>query len=336
MTQTVTRAAIIGAGGMARAHIKQMIQLGTSIPVVCEPSAEQFRLTAALLKQLGAPEPVNETDLHKLLSTYGDQLDAAFIITPHAYHHDQTKACLEAGLDVLLEKPMVINAQEALSLIDVRDRTGKLLVIAFQGGLSPQIRYLSNALRAGELGQLLNVSGTVWQNWREMTVNTWRTNPPLSGGGFLFDTGAHMLNTVCDLVGEDFAEVGAWFDKRGTEVDILGAVMGRTVSGVLVTINACGDAIDSCASFIKVLTKDAIIETGQWGEFLTIQRRGEKESAPTDLPPMQGAWEQFLAVRAGQIANPCPPEVGLRMARLWDAIRQSADQGGQLVRIGKE
>jgi hypothetical protein len=41
-----------------------------------------------------------------------------------------------------------------------------------------------------------------------------------------------------------------------------------------------------------------------------------------------GVWEQFLAVRAGQIPNPCPPEVGLRMARLWDAIKASAAQNG--------
>jgi len=44
-------------------------------------------------------------------------------------------------------------------------------------------------------------------------------------------------------------------------------------------------------------------------------------------------WEQFLAVRAGKQENPCPPEVGLRMARLWDAIQASAARGGASVRV---
>jgi hypothetical protein len=44
-------------------------------------------------------------------------------------------------------------------------------------------------------------------------------------------------------------------------------------------------------------------------------------------------WEQFLNVRSGRIPNPSPPEVGLRMARLWDAIRASAAQGGSIVRL---
>jgi hypothetical protein len=43
-------------------------------------------------------------------------------------------------------------------------------------------------------------------------------------------------------------------------------------------------------------------------------------------------WEQFLAVREGHMPNPCPPEVGLRMAKLWDAIKESASQGGKPVK----
>jgi hypothetical protein len=46
-----------------------------------------------------------------------------------------------------------------------------------------------------------------------------------------------------------------------------------------------------------------------------------------------GVWQQFLAVRNGEIPNPCPPEVGLRMARLWDAIRASAGQNGSIVAV---
>ena len=154
--------------------------------------------------------------------------------------------CLEAGLDVLLEKPMVMNAQEALSLIETRNRTGSLLVVAFQGGLSPQVREVARLIASGELGELLNVTGMVWQGWKKGTIGTWRQVPEIAGGGFLFDTGAHMMNTVCTLVGEDFQTVAAWTDNRGTPVDINGVVMGRLQSGALVTINGCGDSIPVC------------------------------------------------------------------------------------------
>ena len=52
-----------------------------------------------------------------------------------------------------------------------------------------------------------------------LTTGTWRQDPALSGGGFLFDTGAHMLNTIADLAGEDFVAVAAWLDSNDRPVD---------------------------------------------------------------------------------------------------------------------
>jgi predicted dehydrogenase len=258
-------------------------------------------------------------------------LDAVFIITPHAYHHDQTQQCLKAGLDVLLEKPMVINAAEARSLIKTRNRTGRLLVVAFPGSLSPQIRTAVTLLRNGELGKIWSISATVWQNWGAVSANTWRQVPELAGGGFLFDTGAHLLNTVVDLAGEEFVEVAAWMDNNGRPVETRGVVIGRLASGGLVTLHASGEAIPSCASDIRVFCEKAIVRTGIWGEVLDIQHAGEQELSPMPMPPSLGVWEQFLAVRSGKLANPCPPEVGLRMAKLYDAIKASAAQHGQPV-----
>lgn len=329
----ITRTVIIGAGGMARYHISNMLrQPGTTqITALCEPSPEQYAASAQVFRTAGLEPPPNEPNLDRLLAAYGAELDAAFIVTPHACHHDQTVACMEAGLDVLLEKPMVTNAAEACSLIEARDRTGRLLVVAFPGSLSPQIRTASRMLRSGQLGRIWNISATVWQNWGPNTANTWRQEPQLSGGGFLFDTGAHVLNTVADLAGEDFVEVAAWLDNNGRPVDTRAAVMARLMSGVFVTINACGESIPTCSSDIRVFTEQGILRTGMWGERLDLQRQGKHQLRPVRVPASMGVWEQFLAVRAGKMPNPCPPEVGLRMSRLWDAIRISAAQNGRPV-----
>ncbi|MBN1285835.1 MAG: Gfo/Idh/MocA family oxidoreductase [Anaerolineae bacterium] len=328
------RTCIIGCGGMARHHIRRMLQLGgVEIPVVCEPADAPYAAAVELFDEAHLKAPVNEPDFGALLNKWGDRLDAALIVTPHVYHHDQAKACLEAGLDVLLEKPMVMNADEALSLIETRDRTGRLLVVAFNGSLSPEIRKASEMLRAGELGKVLSISATVWQGWDGGTFGSWRQVPELAGGGFLFDTGAHMLNTVADLAGEDFVEIAAWLDNLGRAVDIVGVVIGRIESGALVTMHACGKTIHVCTSDVRVFGTEGILRTGVWGGFLEVQFDGEPELTPVKLPASLGAWEQFVAVRAGRMPNPSPPEVGLRMARLWDAIRVSAADGGAPVRI---
>jgi predicted dehydrogenase len=330
----ITRAAIVGCGGMARHHIRRMLQQTdtTEIAVVCEPSAEAYAATVEVFAEAGLAPPPNEPDLERLLGERGGELDAAFIVTPHAYHHDQSVACLEAGLDVLLEKPMVMNAQEARSLIRARDRAGKLLVVAFPGSLSPQIRRAVSMLRSGELGKLLSVSATVWQSWGPGTVGRWRQDPAISGGGFLFDTGAHMLNTVADLVDQDFLEVAAWMDNCGRPVDTLSTVMGRLASGAVVTLHGCGETIRTCASGVWVFCSEAILYTDVWGKWLKVQRQGRRRFRTVQVPPSLGVWEQFLAVRQGEMPNPCPPEVGLRMAKLWDAIKASAALDGRPVR----
>jgi predicted dehydrogenase len=333
----ITRVGFIGVGVMARVHMADILRRQDSqVVAVCEPAAPAYAAAAQLFDQHGLPVPPNEPDWVRYVETYADQLDAVFIITPHVLHFAQAKACLEAGLDVLVEKPMVMTADEAMRLIDVRDRTGRLLVVAFQGSLSPQVREAARLLRSGELGPILNINAVAWQNWATYTNGSWRQQPEQSGGGFLFDTGAHMLNTVADLAGEDFADVAAWLEDDGRPVDIRSVVMGRLTSGALVTMNACGNAIPSCHSDIRVFTTKAIVRTGIWGEVLELQRAGAgrlrkvRSVAPTPV------WEQFLNVRAGRSVNPSPPEVGLRMARLWDAIRESTTRGGAVVTVGDD
>ena len=333
MTQKVGMA-MIGCGGMARHHLRTILRQSdtTEIVALCEPSPEALAATAEIFSANQLPVPPNESDLANLLATY--PLDAAFIITPHACHHDQAKACLEAGVDVLLEKPMVMTADEARRLIETRDRTGRLLVVAFNGSLSPEIREAVKRLRSGELGKLLSISGTIWQRWGPGTAGKWRQDPAIAGGGFMFDTGAHLLNTVADLAGEAFVEVAAWTDNYGRPVETLAVVIGRLASGALVTLHGCGETVRSCASDIRVFCTDAMLRTGAWGQFLEVQRQGEDALSPIKLPASLGAWEQFLAVRNGDFPNPSPPEVGLRMACLYDAIKASAAQGGAPVKCG--
>jgi predicted dehydrogenase len=328
------RVGFIGVGAMARYHLRDILaRSDTEVTAICEPSAAAAADAAALFARHGLVAPPNEPDWTRFVANHGDRLDAVFIITPHALHHAQATACLEAGIDVLLEKPMVMTAAEATSLIETRDRTGRLLVVAFQGSLSPQVREASRLLGSGELGPILNVNAMVWQDWGAATRGTWRQEPALSGGGFLFDTGAHMLNTVADLAGEEFSQVAAWLEDDGHPVDVRAVVMARLASGALVTMNACGTAIRSCHSDIRVWTTKAILRTGVWGETLELQRdgwRGFRKVRSVDGMPV---WQQFLNVRAGLLANPSPPEVGLRMAHLWDAIRASAARDGAVVTI---
>jgi predicted dehydrogenase len=331
------RVAIIGCGGAARDyHIRRPLKEfpEVQIKVVCEPSADSYAAAAALFEECGFAPPPNEPDLQKLLARYKSELDAVVIATPHVYHHDQTIACMEADLDVLLEKPMALNTREAQSLIDARNRTGRLLVVAFDGGLSPYIHKAVELLRAGDIGTVRSINAYVWQDWRAGTVGTWRQRVEISGGGFMFDTGAHMMNTVAELAGEPFVEVMAWVDNVGSPVDVQALIVGRLASGAMVSMNGCGDTgVAGCESEIRIFGTKGMLRTGIWGEFLEKMGTGEDKFHPVSVPRRQSTWLHFLAVRSGELKNPTPPEVGLRMAKLWDAIVESSARNGLPVRV---
>lgn len=325
---------IIGCGGISHFHIQNMFKAhNTEIVALCDPLPQSVEVASKFIADAGHPIPPNEPDLAKFLASY--QMDAVLIATPHTLHHEHALAALEAGLDVLLEKPMVVNTQQALSLIEARNRTGQTLVVAFQGSLSPLIRQASAGIHNGTYGDLLSVSATIWQNWGDLANGTWRQEPAYSGGGFIFDTGAHMLNTVADLVGEDFVEVAAWMDNYSRPVETLSVAIAKLASGAMVTLHGCGETIPSCSSDIKVFCTQGILTTGAWGRSLAIQKAGRKRAQKIPYPPASSVWDTFLKVRNGEIENPSPPEVGLRMIRLYEAICRSAAENGRIIKIEK-
>ena len=203
---------------------------------------------------------------------------------------------------------MVMTADEASALIATRDRTGRLLVVAFQGSLSPQVRRRRGCSARASSGAILNINAVVWQDWATLPTGTWRQEPALSGGGFLFDTGAHMLNTVADLAGEDFAEVAAWLEDDGRPVDIRAVVMGRLASGALVTMNACGSAIPSLP-----LRHPRVRDQGDPAD-RGLGRAPRAPAAGAEPPCREvrsvarAVWEQFLE-------RPCRPRAQSQPAR---------------------
>jgi predicted dehydrogenase len=331
---SITRLGLIGAGGMARYHINNILKQTdtTQVTAICEPNGDNYEKAAELFDKAKQPVPPCEANFDKFMKKHGKNIDAAFIVTPHNQHYSQATALLLAGKDVLVEKPMVMNTSEAKRLMKTRDLTGRLLAVAFNGSMSPSIRKAHAILHDGTLGKILNVQAAVWQTWEQNTRGLWRQEPKISGGGYMFDTGAHLLNTVADLVGEPFTEVAAFIDKRKTKVDILTVAIAKTQSGAFVTINGCGQS-PVTGTDIKIWCENGMLECGVWGGYLRVQMKGEDKLRDIELPPFLGVWQTFIKVRNGEVSNPSPAENGLRMIQLWDAIKKSAKQGGNVVEI---
>lgn len=312
---------IVGVGGIAIHHMRIMLDLDTEITALVEPSDNSRIKVKEFFKNRGISTPPFFNTLTEALAS-GISADVVFVCTPHKYHFENCVEALRAGIDVLVEKPMVLNVEEAKELIKVRDETSRLLVIAFQGGLSPAVWKARELINNGYIGEISGVSAAIYQGWKQGTKGTWRQDPEISGGGFLFDTGSHMINTVLDLIDDDVYELYAKFDNRGTPVEIRAVLLGRFKSGAMFSMLGVGDSI-GCSSCILVFGNKRILETGAWGGYLREFTADRKEFKDIPVRESRGVWDEFLRIRRGEEPNRAPAEKGLRFAYVMDMIRRS-------------
>jgi predicted dehydrogenase len=247
----VLRLGVIGAGLKAADYAQGWAKMDdVEIVAAAEVSPASLERFRSVCEEAGANRPQQFSSADDMLATMQGKMDAVYVSTPHVFHGANALAVVEAEYDLLLEKPMVTMQEEALALLEAEERTGRTIVIAFQGGLSPLVHDTRDRARRGEFGELISVNASIWEGWKDNYAGQWKQDPAISGGGFMFDTGAHMMNTVCVLADAEFERLSAYANNRGLRVDLATAVAARLSNGALVTFNAAGEGPPGCASAI--------------------------------------------------------------------------------------
>jgi len=327
------RLGVIGTGHMAAHYARSWVSMPeVAFVAITDLNAASRRNFIDICRQAGRPEPREFEDFKSMLASCRGELDAIYVSTPHALHAEHGIAVIESGVDLLMEKPMVTTVEEAQRLISARDQSRSNVVIAFQGALSALVVNTRQRARSGEFGELVSVAGAIWENWSSRYAGHWKQRMDLSGGGFMFDTGAHMMNTVCLLADADCERVCAFMNNRQRSVDLVCAVAGRLTNGALMTLNAAGDGPPGCSSQITFFYTKAIVRIDAWGAWREIAVAG----APVvreEVEIMDSLLKSFLAIRAGDAENLSTLEAGLRFARLWDAIKASGARDGEPVAV---
>jgi predicted dehydrogenase len=125
-------------------------------------------------------------------------VDALIIGTPNYLHAPQAIAALNAGVHVMVEKPMAMNAQEAEQMCAEARKSGATLMVAHCWRFDPEVLWLKE--HSKELGMIIRTKGIgVHARWGPAG---WFTQKQLAGGGALADMGIHALDTARFLLGD--------------------------------------------------------------------------------------------------------------------------------------
>ena len=209
------RAALIGAGQMGSHHARVLAESDlTQLDAVVDPTA-QGEAVASLrhARRLGS--------LDELLA--GPLPDFAVVAVPTAGHFGVASSLLEAGIPVLVEKPIAATESEGQELLELSERLGVELAVGHVERFNPAVGVLRDKLRSNELGRVFQ-------------VHTRRLSPfPARVGdmGVAFDLATHDLDIMCELAGTPI-RVSAEIDRRAhsTHEDLLAATL-RFDSGII-------------------------------------------------------------------------------------------------------
>lgn len=193
----VLNVAVIGLG-MGRGHLKAYLQYPRCVVVaVCDQDRARLAERAA-----DVPEERRFTDWRKLLAAAGElELDAVSVALPNYLHAPVTIAAFEAGLHVLCEKPMAMNARQGRAMLAAARKAGKTLMINFSFRFTEQSRALKGIVDSGLVGDIY-FGRTAWHRRRGLPgFGGWFGQKKLSGGGPIIDLGVHRLDLAMWLMG---------------------------------------------------------------------------------------------------------------------------------------
>jgi predicted dehydrogenase len=145
------------------------------------------------------------------------RLDFVIIVTPNHQHFPPAKAFLEAGFNVVCDKPVTLNLAEAKALRKAVAKTKKVFVLTHNYTGNAMVKQARAMVRAGELGDIRKVVVEYPQGWLFNRLEAsgqkqaaWRTDPKRSGAaGCMGDIGTHAENLAHYITGLDIAELCA-------------------------------------------------------------------------------------------------------------------------------
>jgi predicted dehydrogenase len=148
----------------------------------------------------------------------GEKIDFVSIVTPNRMHYPPAKTFLEAGINVVCDKPMTFNLEEAVQLRDLVKKSGKVFALTHNYTGYPMVKEAREMVQKGELGKILKIVAEYPQGWLLDPVDVtgqkvvWRTNPEVSGASSCIgDIGTHAENLGRYITGLEIDELCADF-----------------------------------------------------------------------------------------------------------------------------
>ncbi len=207
------RGAFIGAVHRIAARLDDRFEL---VAGALSANPENAKLSAADLHIAADRAYTSYEEMLRVEKTRADGIQAVVIVTPNHMHFPVAKACLEAGIDVICDKPVTRTLEEALELEQIVKKSGCFFALTHNYSAYPLVRYARELVEQGKLGKIRVVQVEYPQEWLTEAAGddnkqaSWRTDPARSGAaGCLGDIGTHAFQLARFITQQKLSAVSA-------------------------------------------------------------------------------------------------------------------------------
>jgi predicted dehydrogenase len=203
------RVLLVGYGSAGRdIHTPLLVAAGVPPSVVVTANPE---VRADLAGVVVVPS-LNDA-LDDALAGSAGAVDVAVLASPTGVHVVNALACIDAGVPVVVDKPLATSAAQAARVLEAAQAAGVPLTVYQNRRWDSENLTLARLLADGELGDVHRFERR-WERWRPVPKDRWRENAdPADGGGLLLDLGPHLVDAAAHLFGpvrSVYAELSAW------------------------------------------------------------------------------------------------------------------------------
>lgn len=278
--------AIVGCGLIGQ---KRARALGGARLVVCADVMEERA------KRLAATSPGCRAMTDWRQAVRDQDVSLVVISTLHDSLAEISRAAIQAGKHVLVEKPAARHAAELEGLAELAASTGSLVRIGFNHRYHRALQKARDLVRDGELGPLMFVRARYGHGGRIGYDREWRADPKKSGGGELIDQGPHLIDLARWFLGdfisvEGFATAYFW----DMPVDDNGFMLLRTKANQVAFLHASCTEWKNMFSF-EIYGRNGKIDINGLGGSYGTERITFYKMLPEMGPPQTTSWEYPMA-----------------------------------------
>ncbi|MEH7331166.1 Gfo/Idh/MocA family oxidoreductase [Neobacillus drentensis] len=270
------KAALIGLGDISKIHLPAIKENPiVELTAVCDVNEDLRTLV---------PEARFYTDYQDMLES--EAIDVVHICLPHYLHNSVTKACIEKGVHVFLEKPLGLNTEEALEIVNLEEEHQEVKVcVCFQNRYNESFEMLQKIAFSGEYGKIVGIKGLVaWYRPKSYyDLKPWRGQMEYAGGGVMINQALHTLDLM-QLLGGKIESIRGSLDQLldyGIEVEDTASARIQFKNGVTGLFFATNANAENSSVELEV-----IFEKGKFtikDSILTrVTENGEKEELVED------------------------------------------------------